>query len=89
MRELLISDAKRVATVATVILSVGWAGVILAVIYGVLAWIDFTSRQTVGFLEGLIYAINLFAAPFFLAMVVAGLGHALRLFALYAVWDQA
>jgi hypothetical protein len=42
----------------------------------------------VGFLEALIYAINLFAAPFFLAVVVAGIGHALRLFALYTVKDE-
>ena len=89
MRELLIQDAKRVATIATVILSVGWAGALLMVIYGVLAWIDFTGRESVGFLEGLVYAINLFAAPFFLSLVVAGIGHALRLFALYTVRDQA
>ncbi|MET0773585.1 MAG: hypothetical protein ABWZ82_10905 [Candidatus Limnocylindrales bacterium] len=89
MRELLIQDAKRVATIATVILSVGWAGALLMVIYGVMAWIDFTGRESVGFLEGLIYAIDLFAAPFFLALVVAGIGHALRLFALYTVRDQA
>jgi len=88
MRELLINDAKRVATVASGILAVGWAGAVLIVIYGILAWIDFTSRESVGFLEGLIYAINLFAAPFFLAVVVAGLGHALRLFALYTVKDE-
>jgi len=89
MRELMIQDAKRVATIATVILSVGWAGALLMIIYGFMAWIDFTGREAVGFLEGLIYAINLFAAPFFLALVVAGIGHALRLFALYAVRDQA
>ena len=88
MKELLINDAKRVTSIATVILSVGWAGVILAVFYGVLAWFDLASRQNVGFLEGLIYAVNLFAAPFFLAMVVAGIGHALRLFALFTIKDE-
>ena len=85
MRDLLIRDAKRVASIATLILSVGWAGVILTIVYGFIAWIDFTGRESVGFLEGLIYAVNLFAAPFFLAMVVAGIGHALRLFALYTI----
>ena len=62
---------------------------ILAVFYGVLAWFDLASRQNVGFLEGLIFlAVNLFAAPFFLAMVVAGIGHALRLFALFTIKDE-
>jgi hypothetical protein len=88
MKELLIRDARRVATIATLILSVGWAGVILSILYGVIAWIDFAGRESVGFIEGMVYAINLFAAPFFLAMVVAGIGHALRLFALYTVKDE-
>jgi hypothetical protein len=88
MLDMLISDAKKVATIGTVILAVGWAGVILAIIYFFLAWIDLANRQTVDFLEGLVYSINLFAAPFFLALVVAGVGHALRLFALYTVRDQ-
>lgn len=88
MKALLINDAKRVAGIASLILSVGWAGVILSVIYGFIAWFDFSSRESVGFLEGMVYAINLFAAPFFLAMVVAGIGHALRLFALYTIKDE-
>ena len=50
--------------------------------------IDFVGRESVGFLEGMVYAINLFATPFFLAMVVAGIGRALRLFALYTVKDE-
>ncbi len=36
----------------------------------------------------MVHAVDLFAAPFFLAIVVAGVGHALRLFALYTVKDQ-
>jgi len=87
VRDLLINDAKRVITIATVILSVGWAGVVLAIIYFFLAWIDVTSRPNVGFLQALVVAVNAFAAPFFLALVVAGLGHALRLFALSQVKD--
>lgn len=88
MHELLIRDAKRVATIATLILSVGWAGVILTVFYGAIAWIDFAGRESVGVIEGMVHAVDLFAAPFFLAMVVAGIGHAPRLFALYTVKDQ-
>jgi len=82
MRELMLNDAKRVAQIATLILSVGWAGVIVSILYFFIGWWDLSSRETVTFLQGLVYSINLFAAPFFLSFVVAGIGHALRLYAL-------
>lgn len=88
MKALLLDDAKRVATIATLILSVGWAGVALSVLDGTIAWFDFVGRESVGFLKGMAYAINLFATPFFLAMVVAGIGHSLRLFSLDTVKDE-
>jgi hypothetical protein len=87
MRELMLNDAKRVAQIATLILSVGWAGVIVSIIYFFIAWWDLSSRETVTFLQGLVYSLNLFAAPFFLSFVVAGLGHALRLYALSQLKD--
>ena len=87
MRELMLNDAKRVAQIATLILSVGWAGVIVSIIYFFIAWWDLSSRESVTFLQGLVYSINVFAAPFFLSFVVAGIGHALRLFALSQLKD--
>ena len=39
------------------------------------------------FLHGLVVSINLFAVPFFLSFVVAGIGHALRLYALSQIKD--
>jgi hypothetical protein len=87
MRDLMLNDAKRVAQIATLILSVGWAGVIVSIIYFFVAWWDLSSRESVTFLQGLVYSINLFAAPFFLSFVVAGVGHALRLYALSQIKD--
>ena len=87
MRDLMLNDAKRVAQIATLILSVGWAGVIVSIIYFFVAWWDVASRTNVSFLEGLVLAINYFAAPFFLSFVVAGVGHALRLYALSQIKD--
>jgi hypothetical protein len=87
VRELMLNDAKRVAQIATLILSVGWAGVIVSIIYFFIGWWDLSTRETVTFLQGLVYSINLFAAPFFLSFVVAGIGHALRLFALSQLKD--
>ena len=87
MLDLMLNDAKRVAQIATLILSVGWAGVIVSIIYFFIAWWDLSSRETVTFLQGLVYSLNLFAAPFFLSFVVAGIGHALRLYALSQLRD--
>jgi hypothetical protein len=87
VRELMLNDAKRVAQIATLILSVGWAGVIVSIIYFFIAWWDLSSRESVTFLQGLVYSVNVFAAPFFLSFVVAGIGHALRLYALSQLKD--
>jgi hypothetical protein len=87
MRELMLNDAKRVAQIATLILSVGWAGVIVSIIYFFIAWWDLSSGPGISFLHGLVLAINAFAVPFFLSFVVAGIGHALRLYALSQLKD--
>ena len=80
MRELMLNDAKRVAQIATLILSVGWAGVIVSIIYFFVAWWDLSSGPGVSFLHGTgLPRSTLFATPFFLSFVVAGVGHALRL----------
>lgn len=87
MRDLMLNDAKRVAQIATLILSVGWAGVIVSIIYFFVFWWDLSSGPAVSFLHGLVLSINAFAVPFFLSFVVAGIGHALRLYALTQIKD--
>jgi hypothetical protein len=86
MRDLMLNDAKRVAQIATLILSVGWAGVIVSIIYFFVAWWQVSSGAPT-FLQGLVVALNYFATPFFLSFVVAGVGHALRLYALSQIKD--
>jgi len=85
MQDMMLNDAKRVAQIGTLILSVGWAGVIVSIIYFFIGWYDLSSRESITFLQGLVYAVNIFATPFFLSFVVAGIGHALRLFALSTI----
>jgi len=87
MQEMMLNDAKRVAQIGTLILSVGWAGVIVSIIYFFIGWFDLAGRESITFLQGLVYSVNLFATPFFLSFVVAGLGHALRLYALSTIKD--
>ena len=76
-------DASRLATIATIFVWVGWLAVLWAVIAGILWWIDLAGREAFNFLEAFAISSAAIGGPLFLALIVAGLGHALRLFALY------
>lgn len=76
-------DAARLATIATVFIGVGWLFVLYALIAFVIWWIDLASREAFNFFEALALSASAIAGPLFLALIVAGLGHFLRLFALY------
>ena len=76
-------DARRLATIATVFIWVGWLAVIFAFIAGVLWWVDLASRANINFIEAFAISSAQIGGPLFLALIVAALGHALRLFALY------
>ena len=76
-------DAARLASIATVFVWVGWLFVIYALISGILWWIDLAGREAFNFLEAFAISAGAIGTPLFLALIVAALGHALRLFALY------
>jgi hypothetical protein len=76
-------DARRLATIATVFVWVGWLSILYAVIAGILWWIDLAGRASINFVEAFAISAAAIGVPLFLALLVAGLGHALRLFALY------
>ena len=76
-------DAARLATIATVFVWVGWIFVVYALIAGILWWIDLAGRTAFSFLEAFAISAAAIGTPLFLALIVAALGHALRLFALY------
>ena len=76
-------DAARLATIATVFVWVGWISIIYALIAGALWWIDLAGRPAFNILEAFAISAAAIGVPLFLALIVAGLGHALRLFALY------
>jgi len=76
------AEARRLASVATFFVWVGWIAVIYSVIAGVLWWIDLASRESFSILEALGVSLNAIGGPIFLALLVAGLGHYVRLFAM-------
>jgi len=76
-------DAARLASIATIFVWVGWFFVLYAVISGILWWIDLAGREAFNFLEAFAISSAAIGTPLFLALIVAALGHALRLFALY------
>ncbi len=76
-------DAARLASIATVFVWVGWISIVYALIAGVLWWIDLAGRPAFNILEALAISAAAIGTPIFLALIVAALGHALRLFALY------
>ncbi len=77
------TEAGRLASVATFFVVVGWLFVIYALVAGVFWWIDLAGKDAFNFLEALALSASAIAGPIFLALLVAGLGHSMRLFALY------
>ena len=77
------AEARRLATVATVFVWVGWFTVIYALIAGLFWWIDLASQPNINWIQALGASLAAIGGPIFLALVVAGIGHTMRLFAMY------
>ena len=79
----IISDARRLATIGTFFITIGWVFVIYALIAGVVWWIRLASSPAFNFFESFAISAAAIGIPIFLSFLVAGFGYALRLFALY------
>lgn len=89
MDEQLLKDARRLASVGTFFIVVGWVSVIYALVAGVLWWIDLASRDAFNVFQALAISASAIGAPVFLSFLVAGFGYALRVFALYVASKRA
>jgi TRAP-type C4-dicarboxylate transport system permease small subunit len=83
MLEQMLKDARRLATIGTFFIVAGWVFTIYALVAGVIWWIDLASREAFNIIEGLAISASAIGLPLFAAFAIAGLGYALRLFALY------
>ena len=79
----LMNDVRRLATIGTFFIYVGWIAVVYALLAGVVWWIDLAQRAAFNVFEAFAISAGAIGVPIFLAFLVAGLGYALRLFALY------
>ena len=82
------NEAFRLATVATIFVWVGWFTVIYAIIAGVVWWIDLAQKASINWVQALGASLAAIGGPIFLALIVAGMGHFLRLFAMWAAGAQ-
>ena len=80
----LYKEATRLVSLATVFVWLGWIGVAWALIAGLLWWWDLATKDAFNFLEAFALSSAAIAQPLFTAIVLASIGHALRLFAIYA-----
>jgi len=81
----LLNDARRLATIGTFFIVIGWVAVIYALVAGAIWWIDLAGRASFNLFEAFAISAAAVGLPIFAAFVVAGFGYLLRLFALYVV----
>lgn len=79
----LMNDVRRLASIGTFFIYVGWVFIVYALIAGLVWWIDLAQRPAFNIFEAFAISASAVGVPIFLAFVVAGFGYALRLFALY------
>ena len=85
----LLNDARRLASIGTYFIVIGWIFVIYAIVAGVIWWIDLAQREAFNFLEALAISLSAIGLPFFFAVLVLGVGYTMRLFALYVASKAA
>ena len=85
----ILSDARRLATIGTFFITIGWVAVIYALIAGVIWWIDLTGREAFNIFEAFAISASAVGLPIFAAFIIAGLGYGMRLFALYVASKAA
>lgn len=85
----ILSDARRLATIGTFFITIGWVAVIYALIAGAIWWIDLAQREAFNIFEAFAISASAVGLPIFAAFIIAGLGYGMRLFALYVASKAA
>ena len=77
-------EARRLASIGTVFVWVGWFFVIYTIVAGIFWWIDLAQKESLNIFNALGLSLAAIGGPLFLSLLVAGMGHFLRLFSLWA-----
>ena len=77
-----LNDARRLAGIGTFFIIIGWVAVVYALIAGAFWWFDLAQRPNFNIFEAFAISATAIGGPIFLALIVAALGHFLRLFAM-------
>jgi hypothetical protein len=85
----LMNDVRRLASIGTFFVTVGWIFVIYSLVAAILWWIDLAQRPAFNLFEAFAISAAAVGVPIFLSFVVAGFGYGLRLFALYVASKSA
>ena len=78
-------EAKTVGMIGQILAVIGWIGVALVLIFGIILWIDLASFEPFNLFEAMRITINAIVEGFVLTLMLAGVGHVLKLFAAYTV----
>ncbi len=87
--EQIMSDARRLASIGTFFIIIGWVFVAYALIAGIIWWIDLATREAFNIFEAFAISASAIGLPIFAAFVLAGFGYSLRLLALYVAAKSA
>ena len=76
-------EAKTVTMIGTILSVIGWIGVAVILVLGVILWIDLASFEPFNLFEAMRITINAIVQGFVLTLTLAGIGHVMKLFAAY------
>ena len=78
-------EAKTVAMIGGIVAIVGWIGVVVVLVLGVVLWIDLAGFEPFNLFEAMRITLNAIVGVFTWTLMLAGLGHVMRLFAAYTL----
>ena len=78
-------EAKTVAMIGGIVAIIGWIGVLVVLVLGIVLWIDLAGFEPFNLFEAMRITLNAIVGVFTWTLMLAGFGHVMRLFAAYAL----
>ena len=81
----LVEEAQTVTGIGRVLSIIGWVVVAAALVLGIWWWIQFATSDLFNIIEALRISLNAIIVSFTSGLILAGVGHTMKLFAAYTV----